>query len=133
MTYDVDEKGVRFEFSAPRNADGDKAVELVKRGDVSGCSFAFTTRYYDRDYVERTSKVINGVNHILYRVKAVTGIYDFTLAADPAYPATSVEARQLREMIVSAEEPMGREDTSLNERVMKQINEMREVASISFV
>lgn len=133
LTYDVDEKGVRFEFSAPRNADGDKAVELVKRGDVSGCSFAFTTRYYDRDYVERTSKVINGVNHILYRVKAVTGIYDFTLAADPAYPATSVEARQLREMIVSAEEPMGREDTSLNERVMKQINEMREVASISFV
>ena len=108
-------------------------MELVKRGDVSGCSFAFTTRYYDRDYVERTSKVINGVNHILYRVKAVTGIYDFTLAADPAYPATSVEARQLREMIVSAEEPMGREDTSLNERVMKQINEMREVASISFV
>ena len=94
LSYSVDDRGVAFEFDAPNTADGDKALELVRRGDLAGCSFAFTTRYWDSDFVERTVKVVNGSTLITYTVKAVTGVYDFTLAADPAYPDTSVEARE---------------------------------------
>ena len=95
LEYFVDEKGVGFNLELPKSPNGDEALELVRRGDLSGCSFAFTTRYWDSDFVERTSKVVNGAAQITYTVKAVTGVYDFTLAADPAYPATSVEAREL--------------------------------------
>lgn len=92
LHYNIDEKGVSFEFEAPNTADGDKALELVRRGDIAGCSFAFSTRYYNRGYVERTSVRKNGKTVTTCRVKVITGIYDFTLAADPAYPDTSCEA-----------------------------------------
>lgn len=123
LTYTVNEKGVKFEFEAPNTADGDKALELVRRGDISGCSFAFTTRYWDSDFVERTAKVVNGSTQITYTVKAVTGVYDFTLAADPAYPDTSVEAR---EFIAGLKEPETKTD---NENLRKQLREMRRAAA----
>lgn len=123
LTYNVDEKGVKFEFEAPNTTDGDKALELVRRGDISGCSFAFTTRYWDSDFVERTAKVVNGSTQITYTVKAVTGVYDFTLAADPAYPDTSVEAR---EFIAGLREPETKPD---NENLRKQLREMRRAAT----
>jgi len=95
LSYTVDEKGVAFSFDAPNTADGDKALELVRRGDISGCSFMFRTRYYDKAFVERSVKIVNGKAFVLCRVKSIIGIYDFTLAADPAYPDTSCEAREL--------------------------------------
>ena len=123
LSYGIDDKGVYFEFEAPDTADGDKAIELVKRGDIAGCSFAFSTRYYDRAFVEES--VVHGDKvEVTYRVKVITGIYDFTLAADPAYPDTSVEAR---EIVDALHQRRQRE----NEKIEKQIAEMRRAASAS--
>ena len=131
LSYTVDEKGVAFEFEAPHTVDGDKALELVSRGDISGCSFMFTTRYYDDACVERSAKTVNGYTTIIYRVKAVTGVYDFTLAADPAYPDTSVEAREFVTELKKDGEP---EQTVQDEKYREQVSEMRQAASrvISF-
>lgn len=123
LQYTVDERGVAFEFDAPNTADGDKALELVRRGDLAGCSFAFTTRYWDSAFVERTTKVVNGTTMITYKVKAVTGVYDFTLAADPAYPDTEVETR---EFIAGLREPGNHNDREI---MSKQLREMRRVAA----
>ncbi|MDE6802970.1 MAG: HK97 family phage prohead protease [Muribaculaceae bacterium] len=95
LKYDIDDSGVTFEFEAPATADGDKALELVRRGDIAGCSFAFTTRYWDSQYVEVSRTRENGKTKIINRVKVITGIYDMSLVSDPAYPATSTEAREL--------------------------------------
>ena len=123
LSYGIDDKGVYFEFEAPDTADGDKAIELVKRGDIAGCSFAFSTSYYDRAFVEES--VVHGDKvEVTYRVKVITGIYDFTLAADPAYPDTSVEAR---EIVDALHQRRQRE----NEKIEKQIAEMRRAASAS--
>lgn len=123
LSYGIDDKGVYFEFEAPDTADGDKAIELVKRGDIAGCSFAFSTRYYDRAFVEES--VVHGDKvEVTYRVKVITGIYDFTLAADPAYPDTSVEAREIVEALHQRQQ---RE----KEKIVKQIAEMRRAASAS--
>lgn len=123
LSYGIDDKGVYFEFEAPDTADGDKAIELVKRGDIAGCSFAFSTRYYDRAFVEES--VVHGDKvEVTYRVKVITGIYDFTLAADPAYPDTSVEAR---EIVDALHQRRQRE----KEKFEKQIAEMRRAASAS--
>lgn len=123
LSYGIDDKGVYFEFEAPDTADGDKAIELVKRGDIAGCSFAFSTRYYDRAFVEES--VVHGDKvEVTYRVKVITDIYDFTLAADPAYPDTSVEAREIVEALHQRQQ---RE----KEKIVKQIAEMRRAASAS--
>jgi HK97 family phage prohead protease len=135
LKYTVDEKGVAFEFDAPNTIDGDKALELVRRGDISGCSFAFSTPYYDEDYVERKSEVdANGFDEITYIVKAVTGIYDFTLAIDPAYEDTSVEAREFVRTLkgVQAEEAPA-EDKKDEAKMLEQIREMRRIANDSLV
>lgn len=127
LSYTVDEKGVAFEFEAPATVDGDKALELVRRGDISGCSFAFTTRYYDEACVERTAKVVNGTTMITYRIKAITGIYDFTLAADPAYPDTSVEAREFADGL--KQEGKGPEEKPRDKgKMLEQLREMRRAA-----
>ena len=124
LKYRVDKKGVAFEFEAPETDDGDKALELVRRGDICGCSFMFSTHYYDEDYVERSVRRVNGRNLITYRVKVITGIYDFTLAADPAYLDTSTEAseRQLNKDLIS-----GIKEIELS----RQVQEMRSAADFS--
>jgi HK97 family phage prohead protease len=123
LAYEVDDTGVKFSFDAPNTADGDKALELVRRGDLGGCSFAFTTRYYDDACVERVSKVVNTRTEITYRVKAVTGVYDFTITDNPAYPDTSVEAR---EFVEGLKEPEAPEAPQVDEKkLQEQLREMR--------
>lgn len=122
LSYDVDDKGVSFTFDAPQTADGDKALELVRRGDISGCSFAFSTYYDDEEYVERKSEKADGKTEVTCTVKKILGVYDFTLTTDPAYPATSVEAREL--FNASGE----KEENPDAEEISRQIAEMREAA-----
>ena len=130
LSYTVDDKGVAFEFEAPNTVDGDKALELVKRGDLAGCSFAFSTHYWDESFVSRTVEVRDGRAYITYTVKAVTGVYDMTLAADPAYPDTSVEAREFARDLREAAKPGQPEAPKVDkEKVEKQLREMRRAAN----
>ena len=116
LSYRIDSTGVYFEFDAPKTMYGDEALELVKRGDISGCSFIFGTYYFNPDYVKRTKKIVNGVEQVTCRVVKMTGIYDFTITTNPAYPDTSVEARERAE----------REAKRKAEHKAKAIREIRE-------
>ena len=127
LTYGVDDKGVYFEFEAPNTVDGDKALELVRRGDLSGCSFMFTTHYYDEAYVSRDVKRVNGCTEITYTVRTITGVYDFTLAADPAYPDTHCEA-ETRELVEALRHPEPEPENRENE-MREQVRAMRLAAS----
>ena len=126
LSYSVDDKGVAFEFEAPNTADGDKALELVRRGDISGCSFAFSTHYYDSAFVSRSVEKAGGKTIVTYTVNVITGIYDFTLAADPAYPDTNceAEARELVRELRGEEEPEPVNPIDEN-KVREQVREMR--------
>lgn len=90
LRYGVDAHGVFFEFDAPNTSDGDKALELVRRGDIAGCSFAFCCDYGDRGAVEREETD----ETVTYTVRHIDTILDFTLTDNPAYPATDVSARE---------------------------------------
>lgn len=122
LSYGVDDKGVYFEFEAPNTTDGDKALELVRRGDISGCSFTFTTHYYDSGSVARDVQKMDGKTIITYTVNVITGIYDFTLAADPAYPDTNCELRELVNELRTPEQP---EKPKNENKVREQVREMR--------
>ena len=127
LTYGVDDKGVYFEFEAPNTVDGDKALELVKRGDIAGCSFMFSTHYYDSAYVSRNVQRVDGKTVITYTVNVITGIYDFTLAADPAYPDTNCEA-EARELISELRTPEP-EQSKNEDKLREQVREMRRAAT----
>ncbi|MCM1029740.1 MAG: HK97 family phage prohead protease [Pseudoflavonifractor sp.] len=125
LEYDVDDQGVSFAFDAPRTADGDIVLELVRRGDLRGCSFCFATDYSDPARVSVTRRRgEDGRETVAIRHLAMTAIYDFAITADPAYPDTEVAARALGSLAKPAEEeqPTRRltEATKLRERINRQ-------------
>ena len=94
LTLELDSKGLKYRFTAPNTADGDTAVELVKRGDISGSSFAFTVAQGGSRMEEQADGTI------LRTITKISGLYDITLTPDPAYSDTSVA---VREMLASKE------------------------------
>lgn len=126
LKYEVKADGVYFEFEAPHTVDGDKALELVKRRDIAGCSFAFLADYGNREKVEYKAETVNGKTIETYTVRQIETIIDFTLAADPAYKETDV--RILRE-ISGHTTSFGPGKDSGNETAEKQYREMKKLAS----
>lgn len=80
-------EGLDFEFDAPKCDLGDRCLEMVRRGDYSGCSFEFFPEKYD--VVERAK------DDILVKHSRFSRITALTIGLDPAYTATSVNAREL--------------------------------------
>lgn len=120
LSYRIDEKGVWFSFEAPHTQDGDKALELVRSGIIDGCSFMFSTHYYDDAFVKRETRIENGRTVITCRVKTITGIHDMTITPDPAYPATEVEARELAHPQAEEGKPAPAKDLSGYIRAMRE-------------
>lgn len=86
LKLSIDDHGLRFEFEAPQTTAGNDVLELVRRGDLKGCSFAFTAEAENIEYSK------NGKER-LRRVKKLSGLYDVSVVVDPAYAQTSVDAR----------------------------------------
>lgn len=101
LNYEVDAVGVRFWAEMPRTVDGDKALELVQRGDIAGCSFCYSTDEGDSEnavsYERLKEKTENGEDLLLRHVKRIDNVYDFTLATDPAFEQTTVSRREVEE------------------------------------
>lgn len=86
LRLSIDDHGLRFEFDAPNTSLGNDVLELVRRGDLRGCSFAFRTDTSNASYSYR-----NGVR--LRRVKRLLALRDVSVVVEPAYTQTSVDAR----------------------------------------
>lgn len=84
----VDGRGVNFEFDAPRCDLGDQALELVRSGVYSGCSFEFIPEDYEVE--ERGANKEVRITH--KRFAAITAL---TIGMDPAYSQTTVNAREM--------------------------------------
>lgn len=83
LKFEVDEYGVRYTIELPNTTVGNDLLELIRRGDVFGCSFAFT---YAKDGVRDEKK--NGQN--LRTVIRMDSIHDFAIVVDPAYLGAGV-------------------------------------------
>ena len=84
----VDEHGLHYRFDAPSTSDGDYAVEMVGRGDISGSSFAF--RAQDEEWRKEEDIWVR-------TVKSFSALRDVTITTDPAYTETEVSVRSLEE------------------------------------
>ena len=91
MRLTVDERGVNFEFEAPKCDLGDRCLEMVRRGDYSGCSFEF----YPKDYEVERTKGADGKDEVKIIHKEFEFISALTIGMDPAYRQTTVNAREI--------------------------------------
>ncbi len=98
LSYEVDKVGVKFWAEMPHTVDGDKALELVSRGDIAGCSFIYSTDESDSEnavsYERLDKKDDDGDDILLRHVKRIDNVYDFTFTTDPAYEQTECVARE---------------------------------------
>ena len=98
LNYDIDGTGVKFWADMPHTDDGDKALELVQRGDIDGCSFIYSTDEEGSEgavsYERLGEKGEDGEGILLRHVKRIDNVYDFTITPDPAFEQTSVTRRE---------------------------------------
>lgn len=87
LSYEIDEYGVKYRFEMPNTTVGNDVLELIRRGDVWGCSFAFS---YAKDGVRDEKR--NG--HNFRTVIQMASIDDFSIVVDPAYLGTYVTTRE---------------------------------------
>ena len=87
MQLSISDQGLEMKATLPDTEEGRSVYTAVKRGDMSGMSFAFTVDTdgevyeYSDSYVKRT-------------ITKIRKLYECSIVSFPAYAETSVEARQ---------------------------------------
>ena len=97
--------GIDCRCELPHTNNANDALELIKRGDIDGMSFAFEDDYEDTENgvsYERTNDVEDGKEVWLRHVKRITGLYDVAIVTHPAYKQTTVGMREQSEAIDKA-------------------------------
>ena len=84
LKLEIDEHGLHYSFDAPHTQFGDEVLEMVKRGDIAKCSFAFVCGE------DNWTKDENG--EYIRRVKKIKNLYDVSLVYHPAYEETEAIA-----------------------------------------
>lgn len=91
LTLSVDEKGLRYTFSAPKTALGDECLEYLRRGDITQSSFAFTVREDSWEKQEDGTYVRT--------IKRFDKLYDVSPVFEPAYFGTEVKCARFQEVL----------------------------------
>lgn len=85
-----DAQGIRFDLQPPDTSWGRDAIESIRRGDVSGVSFAFSTKREGGDTWEKP-----GGDGIAQRTVLDANLHEISPVTFPAYGATSVGLRSV--------------------------------------
>ena len=105
LTLEMRGDGIDCRCELPRTNNANDTLELIRRGDIDGMSFAFEDDYEDTENgvsYERTKDVEDGKEVWLRHVKRITGLYDVAIVTHPAYKQTSVATREQSEAIDKA-------------------------------
>lgn len=110
LSLTIDGHGLRYSFEAANTADGDYAVEMVKRGDISGSSFGFIAKNEDTVWTKEGNLWVR-------TIKRFSLLREITITTDPAYTQTEVSVRSLEEM----DKPIEEEKKDLPYKVKLQL------------
>lgn len=86
LSLEIDERGLKYMFEAPKTALGDELLEGLKRGDITTSSFAFTV---GKDNWEKRED-----GSYLRTIVSIQELYDVSPVYFPAYSQTSVKIDQ---------------------------------------
>jgi HK97 family phage prohead protease len=104
LRMEEDDVGLRFEIDLPDTTVGRDTAESIRRGDMTGCSFSFTTDVDQWD--------MSGAIPIRTVVK-VRKLYDVGPVTYPAYDQTSVACRSFTDARSRAATPPALPTTTL--------------------
>ena len=90
LTLEIDDKGLKYRFEAPKTALGDELLEGLRRGDISASSFAFTVGSDSWEKREDGS--------YLRTINSIKELFDVSPVWQPAYSDTSVDTRGLDQL-----------------------------------
>lgn len=103
LILEVDDKGLKYTFEAPRTQYGDELLEYLRRGDITGSSFAFTIEEDEFSYQWPFDKDADPV--LCREVIKVDKLFDVSPVFTPAYEKTSVaNKRKLEEVELKCNE-----------------------------
>ena len=104
LALDLVAAGMACRCDMPHTNNANDTLELMRRGDIDGMSFAFDDNPHDKESVtyERTNeRSADGKKEIwLRRVRKATGFFDVAIVTHPAYRQTSVATREFGEEIM---------------------------------
>ena len=104
LTLELLSQGMACRCAMPHTNNANDTLELMRRGDIDGMSFAFNDNPHDRESViyERTNeRSADGKKEVwLRRVIRATGLYDVSIVTHPAYAQTSVVTREFADEIM---------------------------------
>jgi HK97 family phage prohead protease len=102
----LNEDNMECRCDMPHTNNADDTLELMKRGDITGMSFAFSDDYQDSEngvsYERTEERTDDGKEVWLRHVKRITGLYDVSIVTHPAYEQTSVGTREASDAIDKA-------------------------------
>ena len=105
LTLEMRGDGIDCRCELPRTSNANDTLELIKRGDINGMSFAFEDDWEDSENgvsYEKTNDIEDGKEVWLRHVKKITGLYDVAIVTHPAYEQTSVGMREASDRIDAA-------------------------------
>ena len=103
LMLDLVAQGMACRCALPRTNNANDALELMRRGDITGMSFAFSDNPHDREsvtYEQTNERSADGKEIWLRRVRKATGLYDVAIVTHPAYEQTSVVTREFADEIM---------------------------------
>ena len=130
LTLELRGDGIDCRCDLPKTNNANDTLELIRRGDITGMSFAFADDYEDTENgvsYERTNDVEDGKEVWLRHVKKITGLYDVSIVTHPAYKQTTVGMREQSEAIDKAiEDQLKREAAPQETEEDRKAREQRE-------
>ena len=121
--------GVDNRCELPNTSAANDTLELLKRGDITGQSFAFEDDWEDTENgvsYERTNDTENGKEVWIRHVKRITALYDVSIVTHPAYEQTSVATREQSDEINKAIEAQLKREQHQETEEEKQAREQKE-------
>ena len=103
LMLDLVAQGMACRCALPRTNNANDTLELMRRGDITGMSFAFSDNPHDREsvtYEQTNERSADGKEIWLRRVRKATGLYDVAIVTHPAYEQTSVVTREFADEIM---------------------------------
>ena len=123
-------RDIGAECDIPETSAGNDTLVLIKRGDISGMSFAFEDDYEDSEngvsYERMKNEDHDGKEVWVRHVKRVTALYDVSIVTHPAYEQTSVATREQSEAIDKAIEAQLKREQHQETEEEKQAREAKE-------
>ena len=123
-------RDIGAECDIPETSAGNDTLVLIKRGDISGMSFAFEDDYEDSEngvsYERMKNEDHDGKEVWVRHVKRVTALYDVSIVTHPAYEQTSVATREQSEAIDKAIEAQMKREQNQETEEEKQAREQQE-------